>query len=108
MATDDLIRRDGDLWGTATQIAHRLGPDVTTAMIRNWAKRDGLPAARMRDHHGRPQVRYPLNQAADIEAAKYLSGRGRPRRVDAEPTPGASFDHSNALGELCPQPGRAT
>lgn len=107
MHTDDLIRHAGDLWGTATQIAARLGPDVTPAMIRNWARRDGLPTARMRDANGRPEVRYPLGRATDIEAAKYLSGRGRKRRVDAEPVPGASFDHSKPLGELCPEPGRA-
>ncbi|WP_431976165.1 hypothetical protein [Micromonospora haikouensis] len=84
---DDLILHDGDRWGTAAQIAARLGPDVTPAMIRNWATRDGLPKARMHDAHGRPQVRYPLAKAIDIEATKYLSKRGRPRRLDAaQPT----------------------
>ncbi|QDY11400.1 hypothetical protein FJK98_02385 [Micromonospora sp. HM134] len=78
-----MIPHDGDHWGTATQIARRLGPDVTPAMLRNWATRDGLPKARMTDPHGRPQVRYPLAKATDIEATKYLSGRGRKRRLDA-------------------------
>lgn len=80
--TDDWIPHDGDLWGTARMIATHLGPDITEAMIRNWAARDGLPAAKMRDRHGRRQTRYPRQTATDIEAAKYLSGRGRKRRLD--------------------------
>ncbi|MGW3608955.1 hypothetical protein ACWD6N_03550 [Micromonospora sp. NPDC005163] len=80
--TDEWIPADGDHWGTARMIATHLGGDVTEAMIRNWAARDGLPTAKMRDRHGRRQTRYPRQKATDIEAQKYLSGRGRKRRLD--------------------------
>ncbi|MGW5556869.1 hypothetical protein ACWER9_06555 [Micromonospora sp. NPDC003944] len=80
--TDEWIPANGDHWGTARMIATHLGGDITTAMIRNWAKRDGLPSAKMRDSHGRPEVRYPRQAATNIEAAKWLSGRGRKRRLD--------------------------
>ena len=81
--TDEWIHHDGDHWGTAHMIANHLGTDVTVAMIRNWAKRNGLPAAKMRDNYGRRQTRYPRQKATDIEARVYLSRRGRPRRLDA-------------------------
>ncbi|MEU8301140.1 hypothetical protein AB0C04_28110 [Micromonospora sp. NPDC048909] len=80
--TDDWIPADGDLWGTARMIAAYLGGDVTIGMVRNWAARDGLPSARMRDRNGRPEIRYPRQIATNIEAEKHLSGRGRPRRLD--------------------------
>jgi len=73
---------DGRWWGTAAELAaHLTTPEdkVTDSMIRNWARRDGLEAARTTDHIGRPQVRYPLDQAAALEAAKRRSSRGRPR-----------------------------
>lgn len=73
-----MIRHDGREYGTAAEIAHRLGPDVTQAMVRNWSQRDGL--ARHRD--GRT-VYYALDQAASIEAAKRHTTRGRPRQLDA-------------------------
>lgn len=72
----------GRHWGTAAQIAAALGRDVTIAMVRNWAARDGLEAVR----DGRA-VYYPLDQAVAIERDKRLSkeetGKGRPRRLDA-------------------------
>jgi hypothetical protein len=70
----------GREYGTAQQIAARLGGDVTVAMVRNWAARDGLESIRV----GRT-VYYPLDQAATIERDKRVTGRGRPRRLDAEP-----------------------
>lgn len=75
-----MIWRDGTYWGTAAELAAALGPDVTVAMIRNWARRDGLRAATA----GRT-VYHPLDQAAQIEAAKRHAKRGRPRQLD--PTP---------------------
>ncbi|MFI6819737.1 hypothetical protein ACIBJE_02145 [Micromonospora sp. NPDC050187] len=89
MTDNEWIHHNGDHWGTARMIANHLGPDITEAMIRNWAARDGLPAVRMRDRHGRRQTLYPRQKATDIEAKKYLSGRGRPRRLDAH-TPAAA------------------
>lgn len=78
-----MIRVYGIEYGTAAEIAHALGPDIRPATVRRWADRDGLQRIRTTDDNGRPEVRYPLNQAARIEAAKRLGGRGRPRRVDA-------------------------
>ena len=74
-----MIWANGEQWGTAAEIAEALGGDVTPAMVRNWARRDGLPSVRMAGDRG-PEVRYPLGPAARIEAAKRRSGRGRPRR----------------------------
>lgn len=65
--------RTGREWGTATQLAAALGDDVTPAMVRRWRDRDGLTT----------RAGYsPLDEAARIEAAKRLSPRGRPRRLD--------------------------
>lgn len=77
-----MIEVDGRKWGTVAEIATALGPDVTPTMVRNWARRDGLSRVRLVDEDGRPEVRYPYDQAAAIEAAKRLGGRGRPRQVD--------------------------
>jgi hypothetical protein len=67
-------------YGTAAEVARALGPDVTPGMVYRWAERDGLER-----HHdpgvGRGTVRYRLDEAARIEAAKRNSGRGRPRRT---------------------------
>ncbi|MEU5946299.1 hypothetical protein ABZ793_12145 [Micromonospora sp. NPDC047465] len=75
-------RRDGHLWGTAAQLAHHFGTDVTTDMVHNWRKRDGLKRYRV----GR-DVYSPVDQTASIERDKRLqleeTGRGRPRRLDA-------------------------
>ncbi|WBB73250.1 hypothetical protein O7602_26790 [Micromonospora sp. WMMD1128] len=78
--------RTGREWGTAAQLAARLGPDITVAMIRNWAnpKREANPLSRRYDRRG---VYYPLDEAAAMESAKRKSkeetGKGRPRQLDA-------------------------
>lgn len=72
-----MVRLKGREYGTAAEIAARLGPDVTVAMVRNWAQRDGLE----RHQVGRT-VYHPLDQAAEIEAAKRHAPRGRPRQLD--------------------------
>jgi len=69
-----VIEVDGVVYGDAVEIAARLGPGVTTTMVRNWHRRDGLPARRV----GR-RVYFPLLQAAVIERDKRRSTRGRPR-----------------------------
>lgn len=79
-----MITVRGREYGTAAEIAHRLGGDVTVGMVRNWAARDGLEAIRV----GRT-VYYPLGQAAAIERDKRLTKRGRPRRLDATLPPAA-------------------
>jgi hypothetical protein len=81
-------RRDGRLYGTAAQLVHHLGGDVTPAMVNNWRQRDGLE--RYRD--GRT-VYSPLDQATSVERDKRVqaeeTGRGRPRRLDAALVPAA-------------------
>ncbi|WKU03739.1 hypothetical protein [Micromonospora sp. HUAS LYJ1] len=69
---------NGREYGTAAEIAARLGSDVSVAMVRNWHQRDGLTAHRV----GRT-VYHPLDEAAAIEAAKRRTPRGRPRQLDA-------------------------
>lgn len=78
MITDD----DGVEWGTAAEIATRLGGGVTFAMVRGWARHYGLPKARMVDDRGRPQVRYPVAKAAEIDRQMRHAGRGRKRALD--------------------------
>lgn len=70
----------GERWATAAEVAEHLGGGVTTAMVRSWARRDGLASVRVADDCGRPQVRYLLSQAAAVDLSKRRSGRGR-RRV---------------------------
>jgi hypothetical protein len=72
-----MIRVRGREYGTAAQIAERLGGDVTEDMVNNWRQRDGLERHRV----GRT-VYSPLDQAATIEADKRHAGRGRPRQLD--------------------------
>ncbi|SCL21663.1 hypothetical protein [Micromonospora inyonensis] len=79
-----MIRIAGHQYGTAAQIADRLGDDVTPTMVRNWARRSGLARHRTTDNNGRPCVLYPLDQAARIEATTRQATRGRRRRVDVE------------------------
>jgi len=76
-----MIRHGGQRYGTAAEIGQALG--VGPHVIRNYAARDGLPAVRMTDDAGRPEVRYPLDQAAEIERSKRQGGRGRPRTLVA-------------------------
>jgi hypothetical protein len=52
---------------------------VTVHMVDNWARFDGLRKVRMADDDGRPQVRYPLIEAALIDKAKRDTKRGRTR-----------------------------
>lgn len=65
----------GREWGTAAQLAARLGPDITPAMIRRWRERKGLTT---RAGHS------PLDEAQTIERDIRIRPvrRGRPRRVD--------------------------
>ncbi|XTZ18176.1 hypothetical protein ACQSSU_12780 [Micromonospora echinospora] len=68
-----LLPHAGQQWGTAQQLVHRLGADITTPMVRRWRDRAGLT-----NRSGYS----PLDEAARIEAAIRLRGRGRRRRVD--------------------------
>ncbi len=80
-----MITIDGVEYGTAAEVAAELGPDVTEAMVRSWAK-PGPRGARLPRHNvpgaGRGTTYFPLEQAAQIEAQKRGSRRGRPRALD--------------------------
>lgn len=97
----ELHRIAGRLYGTRRQLATALGADVTVDMVRNWARLDretrcpdctGLDLTttpRTCDHPLRlssvragGRVYHPWDEATAIEALKYLSGKGAPRRLD--------------------------
>lgn len=69
-----MIRIKGHDYGTATEIADRLGPDITPARVRDWARRDLIQSYRAR---GRTWHR--LDQAAEVERRTRTSTRGRRR-----------------------------
>ena len=74
-------RRDGRKYGTAHQLVHHFGTDVTVAMVHNFRQRDGLERYRI----GR-EVYSPVDQMGRIERDKRVSkeetGKGRPRQLD--------------------------
>lgn len=73
-----MIRVGGREWGSAAELAARLGPDVTPAMVYRWRDRDGLETIRV----GRLAYS-PLDRAAEIERVKRLAAPGRPRSLDS-------------------------
>jgi hypothetical protein len=81
-----MIQLDGAEYGRAHEIAARLGPDITTAMIRRWADRGHLDRRKLPDG----SVWFRVDQAADAEAAARRSGRGRPRSGRPLDTPSPS------------------
>lgn len=74
-----MIPGPGGDWGTAAEIAERLGTDVTVDMVRWWARAKGLARAKVETDSGRVSVHYPFDQAAKIERDIRLEGLGRPR-----------------------------
>ena len=85
-----MIRVAGREYGTAAQIATRLGPDVTPAKVRDWATRATNPDDRLHGrldrHHlpgrGRGTTYYLLDQASTVEHLTRTSTRGRTRQLD--------------------------
>lgn len=75
-----MILLDGAEWGRAHEIAARLGPDITAAMVRRWADR-GRVVRHQLPGQGRGTVWYRLDQAAAAERDARRSRRGRPRRA---------------------------
>ncbi|WP_025620356.1 hypothetical protein, partial [Salinispora cortesiana] len=76
-----------DRYGTAAQIAHALGPDITAARVRDWARRSRDPNDRLHGllpaHHlpgqGRGTTWYRYDQAAHVEMLTRTTSRGRTR-----------------------------
>ncbi|AYF30620.1 hypothetical protein CSH63_24885 [Micromonospora tulbaghiae] len=85
-----MIYHHGHEYGTAADIAHRLGPDITPAKVRDWATRATNPDDRLHGrldrHHipgrGRGTTYYRLDQAATVERMTRTSARGARRRLD--------------------------
>lgn len=73
-----MISLAGAEYGRADEIAARLGPDITAARVRDWARRSLLDR-----HHlpgrGRGVTYYRLDQAAEAERRTRTSTRGRRR-----------------------------
>ncbi|MFE9957439.1 hypothetical protein [Micromonospora sp. NPDC005299] len=88
-----MIRVDGREYGTAAEIAARLGPDITPAKVRDWATRATNPDDRLHGlldrHHvpgrGRGTTYYRLDQAATVEHITRTSTRGQKRQLDSTP-----------------------
>lgn len=86
-----------DRWGTAAQIAHRLGSDITAARVRDWARRSRQPGDPLHGllpgHHapgrGRGTTWYRLDQATTVEAITRRTAGGPTRGPRAELTPAA-------------------
>lgn len=82
-----MISLAGHHYGTATQIAHALGPDITAARVRDWARRSRHTGDRLHGllpaHHlpgqGRGTTWYRHDQAAHVEMLTRTTGRGRTR-----------------------------
>jgi hypothetical protein len=66
---------DGSEWGTAAEIAQRLGPGVSRAMIRFWVRDRRLTKVVV----GPREVRYSVAEVSAVEAEVRRSGRGRGR-----------------------------
>ncbi|WDZ87199.1 hypothetical protein [Micromonospora cathayae] len=85
-----MIRHDGHQYGTAAQIAHQLGPDITADRVRDWARRSrnpddplhGLLPGLHTAGRGRGTTWYRYDQAAQVEAVtrRTLAARGGPAR----------------------------
>ena len=75
--SERVIQVAGEWWGTAAQVAEQLGVDA--AVVRSWARRDGLASVRTVDENRRPQVWYALGQAMVIDRTKRIGRHGRPR-----------------------------
>ncbi|MFI2664863.1 hypothetical protein [Micromonospora carbonacea] len=69
------MTHDGLEYGTAAQIAHRLGEDVDAALVRRWAYRSRRPRGKLTGalpgHHlpgrGRGVTWYQLGHATRVE-----------------------------------------
>ncbi|PWR16178.1 hypothetical protein DKT69_07110 [Micromonospora sicca] len=86
----------GNEYGTAAEIAQRLGPDVTADRVRDWARRSANPADPLhgllpRYHapgRGRGTTWYCFVQAAKVEAITRRT-KGGPTRTGTWRRPSA-------------------
>ncbi|MEU1810967.1 hypothetical protein ABZ481_19505 [Micromonospora aurantiaca] len=79
-----------DRWGTAAQIAHRLGRDITAKTVHDWLTRAADPKDRLYGlldrrnlpGRGRGATYVDLLQAAPVERMTRTSTRGAHRQLD--------------------------
>jgi hypothetical protein len=74
-----VIEVAGECWGTAKEIADHIGQGLTEGAVYWWGRGKGLAKVRTTDDDGRPQVRYSLRQAIEIDMRVRAEGRGRKR-----------------------------
>lgn len=87
-------RRDGTQYGTAAQLAHALGSDITAGRVRDWARRARKPADRLHGllpaqrlpGAGRGTTWYRLDHAARVEWLTRTGPTGAKRAVELTPT----------------------
>jgi len=85
--------RGGREYGTAAQIAHALGSDITAARVRDWARRSRTDGDRLHGllpgHHlpgrGRGTTWYRLDHAAHVEWLTRTGPTGAKRHVELTP-----------------------
>lgn len=74
----------GQAWGTAREVAERLGRDVTPGMVLRYAVRKSIQRVRVRNERtGRWEWHVPLAAIAGVELAARQEPRGRPRACRA-------------------------
>ncbi|MEU9828553.1 hypothetical protein [Micromonospora chersina] len=91
-----MIWIDGHEYGTAVEIAERLGSDITAARVRDWARRSADPTDPLHGHlpryhvpgRGRGTTWYRMADAATVERTTRLS-KGGPARIGSPGRPGA-------------------
>ena len=70
-----MITVEGTSYVTADEAVDQLGPDITAALVRDWARRGLVTPVRVGQ-----RAWYPLDQLWDAEHRTRTAGRGRPRR----------------------------
>lgn len=85
MGPGAVITVAGQRYGTARDIAQALGPDITAARVRDWARR-GLLTGHHLPGQGRGTTWYRLDHAATTERTTRQATRGRPRSLDTKAT----------------------
>ncbi|EEP73516.1 hypothetical protein MCAG_03843 [Micromonospora sp. ATCC 39149] len=99
-----MLLTDGREYGTAAEIAHALGTDITADRVRDWARRSRKADDRLYGllpgHHlpgpGRGTTWYRLDHAAHVEWLTRTGPAGARRGVELTPTAGAS-DHQSHI-----------
>jgi hypothetical protein len=95
-------------WGSAEEIAERLGSDITIDCVREWAKsRKGKePRVRSVKLPNSGRVYYPLDECMKAERDTRRETRGRPRKLTDRKQAG-TLSPSSASAPTVTMPGGA-